>query len=51
MLVAILPILSAQGSLVGIELSAKSLHLTINELLGTVFGIMPSHSTFRLLLD
>jgi hypothetical protein len=50
LLVAILSILSGQGSLVGMERFAKRHRQTLNELLGTVFGKSPSDSTFRLLL-
>ena len=50
LLVAILSILSGQGSLVGIERFAKRHRQTLNELLGTDFGKSPSDSTFRLLL-
>jgi len=50
LLVAILSILSGQGSLVGMERFAKRHRLTLNELLGTDFGKSPSDSTFRLLL-
>ena len=48
--VAILSILSGQGSLVGMERFAKRHRQTLNELLGTDFGKSPSDSTFRLLL-
>jgi hypothetical protein len=50
LLVAILSILSDQGSLVGMERFAKRHRQTLNELLGTTFGKSPSDSTFRLLL-
>jgi len=50
LLVAILSILSGQGSLVGMERFAKRHRETLNELLGTDFGKSPSDSTFRLLL-
>ncbi len=50
MLLAIVSILSGQGSLVGIERFAKRHRQTLNELLGTDFGKSPSNSTFRLLL-
>ena len=50
LLVAILSILSGQGSLVGMERFAKRHRQTLNELLGTDFGKSPSDSTFRLLL-
>ncbi len=50
LLVAILSILSGQGSLAGMERFAKRHRQTLNELLGTDFGKSPSDSTFRLLL-
>ena len=58
LLVAILAILSGQGSLVGMEryscgegfAFAKRHRQTLNELLGTDFTKSPSDSTFRLLL-
>ncbi len=50
LLVAILAILSGQGSLVGMERFAKRHRQTLNELLETDFGKSPSDSTFRLLL-
>jgi hypothetical protein len=50
LLVAILAILSGQGSLVGMERFAKRHRQTLNKLLGTDFGKSPSDSTFRLLL-
>ena len=50
LLVAILSILSGQGSRVGMERFAKRHRQTLNELLGTDFGTSPSDSTFRLLL-
>jgi hypothetical protein len=45
-----LSILSGQGSLVGMERFAKRHSQTLNDLLGTDFGRLPSDSTFRLLL-
>ena len=50
LLVAILSILSGQGSLVGMEHFAKRHRQMLNDLLGTDFGNSPSDSTFRLLL-
>ena len=50
LLVAILAILSGQGSLMGMERFAKRHRKTLNELLGTHIGKPPSDSTFRLLL-
>ncbi|CAK6698835.1 transposase family protein [Synechococcus sp. CBW1107] len=50
LLVAILSILSGQGSLVGMERFAKRHRQILNELLGTDFAKSPSDSTFRLLL-
>ena len=50
LLVAILAILSGQGSLLGMERFAKRHRKTLNELLGTQIGKPPSDSTFRLLL-
>ena len=50
LLVAILSILSNQGSLMGMERFAKRRRTTLNELLGTDFAKPPSDSTFRLLL-
>ena len=50
LLVAILAILSGQGSLVGMERFAKRHRQTLNEVLSTDFGKSPSDSTFRLLL-
>ncbi|MFM9100932.1 MAG: ISAs1 family transposase [Cyanobium sp.] len=50
LLVAILAILSGQGSLVGMERFAERHRKTLNALLGTDFGKSPSDSTFRLLL-
>ncbi len=50
LLLAILSILSGQGSLVGRERFAKRHRQTLNEHLGTDFGKSPSDSTFRLLL-
>jgi hypothetical protein len=51
LLVAILAILSNEGSLVGIERFARRHRQVLNELLGTDFGKEPSDSTFRLLLS
>ena len=51
LLVAILAILSNQGSLLGMERFAKRHRKTINELLGTHVANPPSDSTFRLLLS
>ncbi len=51
LLVAILAILSNEGSLVGIERFARRPREVLNELLGTDFGKEPSDSTFRLLLS
>jgi hypothetical protein len=50
LLVAILSILSNQGSLLGMERFAKRHRQTMNELLGTQIAKPPSDSTFRLLL-
>ena len=50
LLVAILAILSNQGSLLGMERFAKRHRKTLNELLGTHVAKPPSDSTFRLLL-
>lgn len=50
LLVAILAMLSGQGSLLGMERFAKRHRKTLNELLGTQIGKPPSDSTFRLLL-
>ena len=50
LLVAILAILSNQGSLTGMERFAKRHRETLNELLGTHVAKPPSDSTFRLLL-
>jgi len=50
LLVAILAILSNQGSLMGMERFAKRHRTTLNELLGTQVAKPPSDSTFRLLL-
>jgi hypothetical protein len=50
LLVAILAILSNQGSLMGMERFAKRHRQTLNELLGTQVAKPPSDSTFRLLL-
>ena len=44
LLVAILSILSGQGSLVGMERFAKRHRQTLNELLGSDFGKSPSDS-------
>ena len=51
LLVAILAILSNQGSLLGMERFAKRHRKTLNELLGTHVANPPSDSTFRLLLS
>ena len=51
LLVAILAILSNEGSLVGIERFARRHRQVLNELLGTDFGKEPSDSSFRLLLS
>lgn len=51
LLVAILAILSNEGSLVGIERFARRHRQVLNELLGTDFGKEPSDMTFRLLLS
>jgi hypothetical protein len=51
LLVAILAILSNEGSLVGMERFSKRHRQTISELLGTDFGKSPSDSPFRLLLS
>jgi hypothetical protein len=51
LLVAILAILSNEGSLVGIERFVRRHRQVLNELLGTDFGKEPSDSTFRLLLS
>jgi hypothetical protein len=51
LLVAILAILSNEGSLVGIERFARRHRQVLNELLDTDFGKEPSDSTFRLLLS
>ena len=51
LLVAILAILSNEGSLVGIERFARRHRQVLNELLGTEFGKKPPDSTFRLLLS
>jgi hypothetical protein len=48
LLVAILAILSNEGSLVGIERFARRHREVLNKLLGTDFGKEPSDSTFRL---
>ena len=50
LLVAILAILSGQGSLLGMERFAKRHRQVLNELLGTHIAKPPSDSTFRLLL-
>jgi hypothetical protein len=50
LLVAILAILSNQGSLVGMERFAKRHRKTLNQLLGTQIDKSPSDSTFRWLL-
>jgi len=50
LLVAILAILSGQGSLLGMERFAKRHRKALNELLGTYIAKSPSDSTFRLLL-
>ena len=50
LLVAILAILSNQGSLMGMERFAKRHCKALNELLGTHIAKPPSDSTFRLLL-
>jgi hypothetical protein len=50
LLVAILAILSGQGSLLGMGRFALRHRKTLNELLGTHIGKPPSDSTFRLLL-
>jgi hypothetical protein len=50
LLVAILAILSHQGSLMGMERFAKRHRMILNELLGTQIAKPPSDSTFRLLL-
>ena len=51
LLVAILAILSNEGSLVGIERFARRHREVLNKLLGTDFGKEPSDSTFCLLLS
>ena len=51
LLVAILAILSNQGSLLGMERFAKRHRKTLNQLLGTHLAKPPSDSTFRLLLS
>ncbi len=51
LLVAILVILSNEGSLVGIERFARRHRQVLNQLLGTDFDKEPSDSTFRLLLS
>lgn len=50
LLVAILAILSGQGSLLGMERFAKRHCKVLNEMLGTHVAKLPSDSTFRLLL-
>ena len=50
LLVAILAILSGEGSLLGMERFAKRHRQALNELLGTHVAKPPSDSTFRLLL-
>jgi len=50
LLIAILAILSHQGSLLGMERFAKRHLMVLNELLGTQITKPPSDSTFRLLL-
>jgi hypothetical protein len=50
LLVAILAILSNQGSLLGMERFAKRHRKALNELLGTHIAKSPSDSTFHLLL-
>ena len=50
LLVAILAILSNQGSLLGMERFAKRHRQVLNDLLGTHIAKPPSDSTFRLLL-
>ena len=47
LLVAILAILSGQGSLLGMERFAKRHRKTLNALLGTHIAKSPSDSTFR----
>jgi len=51
LLVAILAILSGQGSLLGMVRFAKHHRKTINQLLGTHIGKSPSDLTFRWLLS
>ena len=51
LLVAILAILSGQGSLLGMERFAKRHRKTLNALLGTHIAKSPSDSTFRWLLS
>jgi hypothetical protein len=51
LLVAILAILSGQGSLLGMERFAKRHRKTLNQLLGTYIAKSPSDSTFRWLLS
>jgi len=50
LLVAILALLSGQGSRMGMERFAKRHRKTINQLLGSHVSKPPSNSTFRLLL-
>ena len=50
LLLAILSILSGQGSLVGMVWTANRHRQTLIELLGTDFDKSPSDSTFRMLL-
>ena len=50
LLVAILSILSGQGSLMGMERFAKRHRKTLHKMLGTHVAKPPSDSTFRLLL-
>ena len=51
LLMAILAILSGQGSLLGMERFAKRHRKTLNQLLGTHIAKSPSDSTFRWLLS
>jgi len=51
LLVAILSILSGQGSILGMERFAKRQRKTLNALLGTYIAKSPSDSTFRWLLN
>jgi hypothetical protein len=50
LLVAILWVLSGQGSLMGLERFAKRHRKTLNKLLGADLAKPPSDSAFRLLL-